>query len=269
MGSQVRTSAVGAAGGQAGPDGRPGSPGRIRSVGLALLLAVATALVACDSLGDQTGAADPGAASSAGSAGSSARGAAGSALALLATLPVRVEDNSPKYQRDEFGTAWSDVDHNGCDTRNDILHRDMRSTTVRRSDGCTVLTGELTDPYTTRIIRFDRSRNASAVQIDHVVPLADAWRTGALDWTDAQRLQFANDPENLLAVDGPTNQRKSDHDAAEWLPPSPGEQCPYIARQVGLKSRYHLWVVAAEAQAMRTVLQKCPAQPALGTTAAR
>ncbi|MCM3924784.1 HNH endonuclease family protein [Frankia sp. AiPs1] len=243
----------------------------MRVVGLALLLMVATALVACDSVGDETGAADAGAAADGRPAatGAGTRAAAGSALALLATLPVRAEDNSPKYQREEFGTPWSDVDHNGCDTRNDILRRDLRSTTVRRSDGCTVLTGELNDPYTTRIIRFDRSRNASAVQIDHVVPLADAWRTGALDWTDAQRRQFANDPENLLAVDGPTNQRKSDHDAAEWLPPSPGEQCPYIARQVGLKSRYHLWVVAAEAKAMRAVLQKCSAQPALGTTAAR
>nr|WP_232291722.1 HNH endonuclease family protein [Frankia sp. QA3] len=262
----MRTSGVGAVPRRL--DGRATSVGRIRSVGLALLLALATALVACDDLGDQTGAAADGQPGAASTAGAGSAGAAGSALALLGTLPVRAEDNSPKYRRDEFGTAWSDVDHNGCDTRNDILRRDLHSTTVRRSDGCTVLTGELTDPYTTRIIRFDRSRSASAVQIDHVVPLADAWRTGALDWTDAERLQFANDPENLLAVDGPTNQRKSDHDAAEWLPPSPGAQCPYIARQVGLKSRYHLWVVAAEAQAMRAVLQKCPAQPALGGTAA-
>ncbi len=268
MGSQVRTSGAGAVGCRRG--GQAGSVRRIRYVGLALLLALATALVACDDLGDQTGTADPSAAADGqpGAAGAGSRGAAGSALALLGKLPVRAEDNSPKYQRDKFGTAWSDVDHNGCDTRNDVLRRDLHSTTVRRSDGCTVLTGELTDPYTTRIIRFDRSRNASAVQIDHVVALADAWRTGALDWTAAQRLQFANDPENLLAVDGPTNQRKSDQDASEWLPPSPGEQCPYVARQVGLKSRYHLWVVAAEAQTMRTVLQKCPTQSALGSTAA-
>ncbi|MCM3887436.1 HNH endonuclease family protein [Frankia sp. R82] len=193
-------------------------------------------------------------------------GGSGSALSVLGSLPVRAEDNSPKYKRDEFGTAWSDVDHNRCDTRNDILRRDLHSTTIRKSDNCTVLTGELTDPYTTRIIRFDRSRNASAIQIDHVVALADAWRTGALNWTDAQRLQFANDPQNLLAVDGPTNTRKSDQDAAEWLPPSPGAQCSYVARQVGLKSRYHLWVTSAEAAAMRTVLQKCPAQPPLGLT---
>ncbi|WP_054568907.1 HNH endonuclease family protein [Frankia sp. R43] len=191
---------------------------------------------------------------------------AGSALELLGTLSVRAADNSPAYRRDKFGTAWSDVDQNGCDTRNDILHRDLRSITTRRSDDCIVLTGELRDPYTTRTIRFNRERNASAVQIDHVVALADAWRTGALEWSDQERLAFANDPENLLAVDGPTNQAKSDQDASEWLPPSPGARCAYVARQVGLKARYGLWVEQPEAIAMREVLQSCPDQPPLGLT---
>ncbi|CAO5256515.1 HNH endonuclease family protein [Frankia sp. AgKG'84/4] len=253
------------------PVRRSGRAGPRQGAGLgalALLLAVSALVAGCTSDGTLVGSASPSsAAAGAAPAGGSGAGGDGSALKLLATLPVRAEDNSPKYVRSEFGTPWSDVDHNHCDTRNDILHRDLRSTTIRKSDDCTVLTGELVDPYTTRIIRFDRSRNASAVQIDHVVPLADAWRTGALDWTDAQRLQFANDPENLLAVDGPTNIRKSDQDASEWLPPSPGAQCAYVARQVGLKSRYHLWVIAAEAAAMRTVLQKCPTQPALALTA--
>ncbi|WP_374122069.1 HNH endonuclease family protein [Frankia sp. AiPa1] len=244
-------------------------------VGILTLVALSMALTAscrsstADRVGSAAGlSAGPTDAATAGeSAGDGAGGGSGSALALLGTVPIRAEDNSPKYVRSEFGTAWSDVDHNHCDTRNDILRRDLHSTTIRKSDSCTVLTGELTDPYTTRIIRFDRSRNASAVQIDHVVPLADAWRTGALNWTDAQRLQFANDPQNLLAVDGPTNTRKSDKDASEWLPPSPGAQCPYVARQVGLKSRYHLWVTSAEAAAMRTILQKCPTQASLGLTA--
>jgi len=262
--------------------GRGRSGGLVATVGIVLLLALTGGLAGCGDVLDETGTADPsasanpaagagaggqGAATAGGGQGAAVAGADGSALTLLATLPVRAEDNSPKYRRDEFGAAWADVDKNGCDTRNDILRRDLRSTTIRKADDCTVLTGELTDPYTTRIIRFNRERNASAVQIDHVVPLADAWRTGALDWTDAQRKAFANDPENLLAVDGPTNQEKSDQDASEWLPPSPGEQCPYVARQVGLKARYHLWVVQAEADAMRTILGKCPNQPPLGTTA--
>lgn len=246
---------------------RPGC-GRLFAAAALALLATTAALTGCDSVGDQAGTANAGGGT--GSAATTASsGGSGTALALLGTLPIRAEDNSPKYKRDSFGTPWSDVDHNGCDTRNDILHRDMRATTIRKSDNCTVLTGQLTDPYTTRIIRFDRARNASAVQIDHVVPLADAWRTGALNWTAAQRLQFANDPENLLSVDGPTNQRKSDQDASEWLPPSPGAQCAYVARQIGLKSRYHLWVVAAEATAMRQTLQSCPTQPPLGLTPPR
>ncbi|ABD13770.1 hypothetical protein ThrDRAFT_01213 [Frankia casuarinae] len=243
-----------------GPDrhgpGRPGRPGGAAALAVLAVFVLVGGLTGCSDLSDQTGTSNQ----------VGAPTASGSALKLLATLPIKAEDNSPRYRRDEFGPAWSDIDDNGCDTRNDILRRDLRSTTIRRSDGCTVLTGELRDPYTTRIIRFDRGRNSASVQIDHVVPLADAWRTGALNWTARERLQFANDPENLLAVDGPTNQRKSDHDAAEWLPPSPGEQCPYVARQVGLKARYRLWVVQAEADAMRAVLQKCPNQPALGLT---
>ncbi|WP_420811315.1 HNH endonuclease family protein, partial [Candidatus Frankia nodulisporulans] len=245
------------------PADRPGSVGRVGRLGILSIVAVCVGLTAsCSgSTADRVGSA---LGLSSTSPAAAAAGGSGTALSLLGTLPVRAEDNSPKYRRDAFGTPWSDVDHNGCDTRNDILRRDMRSTTLRKADNCTVLTGELTDPYTTRIIRFNRARSASAVQIDHVVALADAWRTGALEWTDAQRLQFANDPQNLLAVDGPTNIRKSDQDAAEWLPPSPGEQCPYVARQVGLKSRYHLWVTSAETAAMRTVLQKCSTQSPLG-----
>ncbi|MCK9898972.1 HNH endonuclease family protein [Frankia sp. Cpl3] len=231
----------------------------------ALLLGVL--LGGCDEVNETLDAAAGTPAPTAAGAGTDdAPAATGSALELLGTLPVRDEDNSPPYRRDEFGASWSDVDRNGCDTRNDILHRDLRSITTRRSDDCIVLTGELRDPYTTRTVRFDRGRSASAVQIDHVIPLADAWRTGALEWSGQERLAFANDPENLLAVDGPTNQRKSDQDASEWLPPSPGARCPYIARQVGLKARYGLWLEPAEATAMREVLQTCPTQPPLGST---
>ncbi|WP_007518065.1 HNH endonuclease family protein [Pseudofrankia saprophytica] len=199
-------------------------------------------------------------------AGPATGGAAGdgSALAVLATLQVQPLSTEKKYDRDEFGTAWKDVDHNSCDTRNDILHRDLRSVTVGKNDDCIVLSGELSDPYTNRIIRFNRGRDSSAVQIDHVVALADAWRTGAYAWTDDVREAFANDPQNLLAVDGPTNIDKSDQDASEWLPPAKGYQCSYVARQVGLKARYHLWVTQAEADAMRGVLSTCPSQPELG-----
>ncbi|OAA17965.1 Protein of unknown function (DUF1524) [Frankia sp. EI5c] len=262
---------VAAEGGGAGRGRLP----RVAGAAGVLLALVLTALLAtaCDQVDQVRDAATgtPAATAVPGAAGADDAGvpaATGSALELLGTLAVRDEDNSPAYRRTEFGTAWADVDKNGCDTRNDILRRDLRSITTRKSDECIVMTGELQDPYTTRIIRFSRERSASAVQIDHVIALADAWRTGALEWTAKERLAFANDPENLLAVDGPTNQEKSDADASEWLPPSPGARCPYVARQVGLKARYGLWVEPAEAAAMREVLQTCPDQPPLGFTAA-
>jgi hypothetical protein len=188
--------------------------------------------------------------------------ASGSALGVLDTLPVKPEVNSPPYRRDSFGPPWDDVDDNGCDTRNDILARDL--TQLARSNGCVVAAGRLDDPYTGDDITFNRARGASAVQIDHVVSLSDAWRTGASQWTAKQRLAFANDPENLLAVDGPENQRKGDDDASEWLPPVKGYRCPFIARQVGVKARYGLWVESGEKDAMRTVLATCPDQPVLG-----
>jgi hypothetical protein len=189
--------------------------------------------------------------------------AAGSALSTLATLQVREEALSPRYDRDQFGESWKDVDGNGCDTRNDILQRDLEQETLRE-DGCTVLTGVLNDPYTGKVINFDRSRAASAVQIDHVVSLGDAWRTGALEWSDEMRLAIANDPENLLAVDGPENQTKSDDDASQWLPPVESFHCPLVARQIGVKARYGLWVTPAEQAAMQAVLATCPDQPTLG-----
>ncbi|WP_242606230.1 HNH endonuclease family protein [Protofrankia symbiont of Coriaria ruscifolia] len=187
----------------------------------------------------------------------------GAAVATLQSIPVHPATASPRYRRDEFGPAWADVDDNGCDTRNDILHRDLTLVTTKRNS-CIVLTGELKDPYTNRTIRFDRSRAADAVQIDHVVALADAWRTGAAFWSPDKRLAFANDPENLLAVNGPTNQDKSDDDASQWLPPNRGYRCRYVARQIGVKARYGLWVDATEREAMIKILSGCPTQPVFG-----
>jgi hypothetical protein len=124
-----------------------------------------------------------------------------------------------------------------------------------------VLTGTLRDPYTGESIAFVRGPGTStAVQIDHVVALGDAWQKGAQRWTPARRTAFANDPLNLLAVDGPTNERKGDGDAATWLPPLRSSRCGYVARQIAVKSRYGLWVTAAERGAMLRILQTCPGQ---------
>jgi hypothetical protein len=233
---------------------------RTLAVGLALCLGLSVVTTACGS---------PRHASTAGAGGgdSATQGgqvAAGSALATLRSIPTRTAKAASPYRRDNFGDPWKDVDGNGCDTRNDVLHRDLTLVTVKQGDPCVVLAGELRDPYTNRIIRFNRSRAAAAVQIDHVVALADSWRTGASSWPPDTLVRFANDPENLLAVDGGANQDKSDNDAAQWLPPNQAYRCRYVARQIGIKARYGLWVELAERDAMATVLGKCPKQPPLG-----
>jgi hypothetical protein len=188
--------------------------------------------------------------------------AAGTAAALLDTLPVKGRAPRTGYDRDRFGQAWADTDHNGCDTRNDVLRRDLRATVIRAgTHGCVVLSGTLADPYTGTAIAFVRgAATSSRVQIDHVVALSDAWQKGAQQWSPLTRTRFANDPLNLLAVDGPTNQRKSDGDAATWLPPRTSYRCAYVARQTAVKARYGVWVTAAEKDAVRRVLATCPGQ---------
>jgi len=185
-------------------------------------------------------------------------------LALLAKLPVKGRAPKTGYDRALFGPAWTDdvtVDggHNGCDTRNDVLRRDLVDLVIKQgSNGCTVLSGVLHDPYTGKTIDFTRGQATSgAVQIDHVVALSDAWQKGAQGRSKQQREDFANDPINLQAVDGPTNERKGDGDAATWLPPNKSYRCTYVSRQVQVKAKYGLWVTAAEKAAIQRVLGTC------------
>ena len=195
-------------------------------------------------------------------ANSGSYNASGAAVDMLATLPVKGRAPKTGYARTQFGAAWSDVDHNGCDTRNDILKRDMTNVTFKSgTHDCVVKTGTLNDPYTGKTINFVRGQHTStAVQIDHVVALSDAWQKGAQQLNADQRLQLANDPYNLLAVDGPANQQKSDSDAASWLPSNKSFRCQYVARQIGVKHKYALWVTQAEKDAMTNVLSGCPGQ---------
>ena len=153
--------------------------------------------------------------------------------------------------------------HNGCDTRNDILRRDLSDIVIKPgTHGCTVASGLLHDPYTNTVIAFTRGESTSAaVQIDHVVALGDAWQTGAQQLSLAVRTNMANDPLELLAVSGPTNEQKGDADAASWQPPNNAFRCSYVAIQVAVKIRYHLWVTPAEHQAVANVLATCPTQP--------
>ena len=186
----------------------------------------------------------------------------GSAVAALERLEVKGRAPKTGYERSVFGPAWADVDHNGCDTRNDILARDLAEETFKPgTHDCVVLTGVLEDPYTGAEIRFTRGQGTSeAVQIDHVVALSDAWQKGAQQLSDARRRALANDPLNLLAVDGPANNAKSDADAASWLPPQRSFRCEYVARQIAVKTVYTLWVTDGEKDAMERVLDSCPDQ---------
>ena len=187
---------------------------------------------------------------------SSTKPARGTALAAIARLTVKGRAPKTGYDRAEFGSAWEDTDDNGCDQRNDVLNRDLTNKTF---DGCRVLTGTLHDPYTGKAIRFRRGLDTSGkVQIDHVVPLSDAWQKGAQPWTRKKRERFANDTLNLFAVDGPSNMSKGDGDTATWLPPNKSFRCTYVAHQVTVKKDYGLWATSAETAAMRRVLDSCP-----------
>ena len=197
------------------------------------------------------------------SANRAAEAAARTAVATLGTLAVKGRSPKTGYDRAQFGPAWADVDRNGCDTRNDILGRDLPDKTVKAGTrDCVVLTGTLADPYSGRTIRFVRGDGTStAVQIDHVVALSDAWQKGAQPWAAAQREAFANDRLNLLAVDGPLNEQKGDGDATTWLPPNKAFRCAYTARQVAIKAKYALWVTPAEQAAIAEVLSTCSDEP--------
>jgi hypothetical protein len=190
------------------------------------------------------------------------------ALAALAVLPVKGRAPLTGYSRDQFGPAWTDdVDvadgHNGCDTRNDILRRDLTMVVLKPgTNGCVVATGVLDDPYTGEAISFTRGASTSdAVQIDHVVALGDPWQTGAQQLSKEVRTNLANDPLELLAVSGPANEQKGDADAASWLPANKAFRCPYVAQQVAVKLQYDLWVTPAEHDAIAGVLAACPTQP--------
>jgi len=184
------------------------------------------------------------------------------ARAALAQLPVKGRAPKTGYDRTQFGPAWSDIDRNGCDQRNDILRRDLVGVVaVRGTHDCVIRSGILYDRYTGRTITFQRGARSAEVQIDHVVALSDAWQKGAQQLGELQRVSLANDPLNLLATDGPTNQGKGDSDAASWLPPNKIVRCGYVARQIAVKQRYHLWITEGERYAMDQVLASCPAEP--------
>lgn len=178
----------------------------------------------------------------------------GSASKALETLPVKGRAPKTGYVRSQFGSGWATT--SGCDTRNSILYRDLKDPVL--DNDCHVMSGTLYDPYTATVITF--TKGSSDVQIDHVVALSDAWQTGAQALTKDRRKQLANDPLELLAVQGDANQQKSDGNAATWLPSNTSFRCQYVARQIAVKQKYELWVTIAEKQAIAQVLSSCPHQ---------
>ncbi|CAB4642698.1 unannotated protein [freshwater metagenome] len=185
-----------------------------------------------------------------------------SAATVLSSLPVKGRAPKTGYTRAQFGQTWADIDRNGCDTRNDMLKRDLTEIIFKvKTKNCVVLTGVLQDRYSGETIYFTRGNITSMeVQIDHVVALSNAWQTGAFKLTMAQRTAFANDPLNLFAVKGRLNSQKGDGDAATWLPPLKSFRCAYVAQQIAVKAKYSLWVTAPEKDAMVRILAACPRQ---------
>lgn len=181
------------------------------------------------------------------------------ALSVIEVAVTKGRAAKTGYTRDQFGQTWADVDRNGCDTRNDILKRDLSDELFKeKTRQCVVLSGTLIDPYSGETINFVRGNVSSMeVQIDHVVALSNAWQTGAFKLTIKDRTAFANDPLNLLAVKGRLNSQKGDGDAATWLPPLKSYRCDYVARQVAVKVKYKLWFTAPEKEAMVRILKTC------------
>ncbi|HEV7627711.1 MAG TPA: HNH endonuclease family protein [Streptomyces sp.] len=183
------------------------------------------------------------------------------ARGLIATLRTKGRGPRTGYEREAFGYAWKDsVDdvplaHNGCDTRNDLMARDGRQLKRKQGSGCVIVSMTLLDPYTGNTIDW-RKQQATEVQIDHVMPLSYDWQMGAARWSESERERIANDPLNLIPVDGPTNSSKGDSGPASWLPPNKQIRCAYSVRFAQVALKYKLPVTSPDKQ---TMLEQCRA----------
>lgn len=175
---------------------------------------------------------------------------AATARTYLSSLTVHTEGSSDGYSRDKF-PHWI-TQSGSCDTREVVLKRD--GTNVVQSSTCAATSGTWKSPYD------GATWTASGdVDIDHVVPLAEAWQSGASGWTTAQRQSFANDltHSQLIAVTDNVNSSKGDRDPAEWLPPLASYHCTYARMYVWIKHTYDLTVDSAEKSALSGILNGC------------
>ncbi|KIY63887.1 hypothetical protein CYLTODRAFT_359221 [Cylindrobasidium torrendii FP15055 ss-10] len=175
---------------------------------------------------------------------------AATARTYLSELKVATDSNSPAYSRDEFKT-WITIEGN-CNTREYVLKRDATSITV--DSACTATSGKWTSPYDGVATTL-----ASDLDIDHVVPLKEAWISGARSWTAAQRQAFANDVTRpqLVAVTDNLNQSKSDKDPDSWMPPLASFKCTYVRAWVHVKHYYDLTIDTDEKAALTSFLADC------------
>ncbi|WP_419219415.1 HNH endonuclease family protein [Gordonia sp. CPCC 205333] len=187
-------------------------------------------------------------------------------LARLGMIPVLAQrpPHRDDYDRAAFGMPWTDQadvvnGHNGCDTRNDILARDLTDIRTGPTSGCAhaVISGELRSPYTGGFVAFRRGRNSAAIQIDHIVPLSFAWDMGANNWSATQRANLANDPANLVAVDGTSNMDKSDQEPGRWMPPAKAFHCQYATQFVAVLDAYRLYLDVPSRDVLARVLHGC------------
>ena len=180
-------------------------------------------------------------------------------VVALDNLTVVTGESEASYDRDLFGQRWADVDRNGCDTRNDILRRDMTELELKAdTNGCKVLAGTLTDPYSGDDVAFVSGEDTSRlVQIDHIVPLSWAWRHGADAWKIEQRTEFANDPLNLQATTESMNQSKGDSGPSRWLPAQEPAYCGYAERFVQVLAKWELGIGSLDRAVVRGILIEC------------
>ena len=174
----------------------------------------------------------------------------------LGELEVAPHGSMAGYSRERF-PHWSDAEEFGweapspsCNVRDAALIRDGEDVEVR--DGCDVSSGKWLDPYTGRTYI-----NPSEIDIDHVVPLAEAWRSGASSWDEARRERYANDPDVLLSVEDNANQSKGDKGPEGWQPHRRAVWCDYAARWIGIKEAYDLAVDEREKAALEEMLGTC------------
>lgn len=175
--------------------------------------------------------------------------ATASPTTLLNTLVVRAESHSSTYVRSKF-RHWIDADGDGCDTRKEVLQRDSS-----RTISCRSTTGKWYSPYDGVVLTV-----ASGIDIDHMVPLKEAWQSGAWNWSSAQRQAFANDlgyVYSLVASSASSNRSKGDKDPNDWMPTRSSFRCAYASRWIAVKYRWHLSVDAGEHSRLEGILASC------------